>query len=84
MQTRKTQNSIVATVNELATFIRANAPIKFGKVAIAKKVAPSTLYGYVKIMLDLCEDIQFEHGVFSVTVEAMKKNEATKETGEVG
>lgn len=66
METRHTQNKIMATVNELAEFIRKNAPIRFGKVAAAKKIAPSTLYGYVKVMLDNTTDIIYEHGVFDV------------------
>jgi len=66
METRRTQNRIMATVNELADFIRKNAPIRFGVVAAKKKIAPSTLYGYVKIMLDNCGDIRYEHGVFTI------------------
>jgi hypothetical protein len=60
----------MATVNELAIFIRENAPVKFGQVAAQKKIAPSTLYGYIRIMLDICDDIEFEHGVFSLKIKA--------------
>jgi hypothetical protein len=66
METRKTQNAIGATVNELAAFIRENAPIKFGEVCLKKKIAPSTLHGYVRVMLDVCEDIHFSHGLFTL------------------
>lgn len=53
-------------MNELASFIRANAPVKFGKVASGLHIAPSTLYGYTKIVLDLCNDITYSHGTFDV------------------
>lgn len=66
MKTRKTQNAIMATVNELSTFIRANAPVKFGKVASSLHIAPSTLYGYSKIMVDMCNDITYSHGTFDI------------------
>lgn len=72
METRKTQNAIAASVNELATFIRENAPIKFGAVCLKKHIAPSTLYGYVKILLDVCDDIHYDHGVFTVNGEVPK------------
>jgi len=66
METRRTQNRIMATVNELAEYIREHAPIKFGEVAAAKKIAPSTLYGYVGILLDTHKDIVYEHRTFTV------------------
>jgi hypothetical protein len=66
METRKTQNAIQATVNELASFIRKNAPVKFGKVASNMHIAPSTLYGYTKIVLDMCSDITYSHGTFDI------------------
>lgn len=69
MNTRKTRNQVMSTVNELAEYIREYAPVKFGKLVVEKKIAPSTLYGYVRVMLDLCEDIQFEQGIFSLRVE---------------
>jgi len=64
MQTRSTQNAIAASVNELAQFIRENSPIKFGEVCLRKHVAPSTLYGWKKILLDVCPDIHYSHGTF--------------------
>ena len=67
METRKTQNRIAATINELAKYIRAHAPVKFGAVCMAKKIAPSTLYGYVGILLDTHKDITYEHRTFTVT-----------------
>lgn len=67
METRKTQNRIAATINELAEYIRLHAPVKFGAVCIAKKIAPSTLHGYIRVMLDVTDDIIFEHGTFTVT-----------------
>jgi len=73
METRKTQNAIQATVNELTSFIRKNAPVKFGKVASSLHIAPSTLYGYIKIMLDMSEDIEYSHGVFSVKASKLHK-----------
>jgi len=59
----------MATVSELASYIRANAPVKFGEVCTKKHIAPSTLYGYSKIMLDVCNDITYENGVFHVKKE---------------
>jgi len=56
----------MATINELAAFIRKNAPVKFGVVCTKKHIAPSTLYGYVKIMLDVCDDIHYDNGLFTV------------------
>jgi len=73
METRKTQNAIMATVNELADFIRKNAPVRFGKVASSLHIAPSTLYGYMKIMGDLCEDISYSHGVFTINASKLHK-----------
>lgn len=69
MKSRKTQNSVMATANELSQFIRNNAPVKFGKVASSLHIAPSTLYGYTKVMLDMCNDITYAHGVFDVKKE---------------
>lgn len=66
METRKTRNRIMATVNELADFIRKNAPIKFGVVCAKKHIAPSTLYNYTRILLDMCSDIRYEGGTFYV------------------
>lgn len=66
METRKTQNRIAATVNELAEFIRENAPVKFGKLCLAMKIAPSTLYGYIGILLDTHQDIKYSHRTFTV------------------
>lgn len=73
METRKTQNAIQATVNELTSFIREHAPVKFGKVASGLHIAPSTLYGYMKIMGDLCEDIEYSHGTFTVKASKLHK-----------
>jgi len=73
METRKTQNAIMATVNELADFIRKNAPVRFGKVASSLHIAPSTLYGYMKIMGDLCEVISYSHGVFTIKASKLHK-----------
>jgi len=56
----------MASVNELATYIRKKAPVKFGKVCVDMHLAPSTLYGYTKILLDMCQDIRYENGVFTV------------------
>lgn len=66
METRKTQNRIMATINELAKFIRKNTPVKFGELAVEMHIAPSTLYGYIKILLDKTDDITYERGVFRV------------------
>ena len=66
METRPTQNAIAASINELAQFIRENAPIKFGQVCLKKHIAPSTLYGWKKILLDVCTDIEYEHGIFKI------------------
>jgi hypothetical protein len=66
METRPTQNAIGASINELASFIRENAPIKFGTVCLKKHIAPSTLYGWKKLLLDVCTDIKYDHGVFKV------------------
>lgn len=66
METRKTQNAIGATVNELAEYIRANAPIRFGEICLKKKIAPSTLHGYVRVLLDVTKDIHYSHGLFTV------------------
>lgn len=59
----------MATINELAGFIRSNAPVRFGVICTKKHIAPSTLYGYIKILLDVCTDITYENGVFNVIVE---------------
>lgn len=59
----------MATINELAGFIRSNAPVSFGVLCTKKHIAPSTLYGYIKIMLDVCTDITYQRGVFYVIVE---------------
>jgi len=56
----------MATVMELASFIRKHEPVRFGVVCTKKHIAPSTLYGYIKIMLDVCLDIKYENGVFYV------------------
>lgn len=56
----------MATVMELASFIRKHKPVRFGVVCTEKHIAPSTLYGYIKIMLDVCTDIHYENGVFHV------------------
>lgn len=66
METRPTQNSIAATINELATFIRKNAPISFGQMCLQKHIAPSTLYGWKHVLLDVCPDIICKHGIFDV------------------
>jgi len=66
MESRKTQNRIAATINELADYIRKHAPVKFGELAMAKKIAPSTLYGYTGILLDTHKDIIYEHRTFTV------------------
>jgi len=66
METRQTRNAVAASVNELADYIRKNAPIKFGEVAMKMHVAPSTLQGWKRILLDTCLDIKFSHGVFTV------------------
>jgi hypothetical protein len=66
METRKTQNRIAATINELAEYIRQHAPIKFGELCMVKKIAPSTLYGYIGILLDTHKDIIYEHRTFTV------------------
>lgn len=72
METRKTQNRIAATTNELAEHIRKHAPIKFGALAMSMKIAPSTLYGYVGILLDTHPDIVYEHRTFSIKKEGLQ------------
>ena len=66
MQSRLTRNNVMATANELAEFIRKNAPVKFGQVCIKKQIAPSTLYNYMKILLSVYEDIHYANGEFIV------------------
>jgi len=66
MDSIRTQNRVMSTINELADFIRKNAPVRFGKVAVTKHIAPSTLYGYIKILLDLHDDITYQRGTFFV------------------
>jgi hypothetical protein len=66
MQSRKTQNNVMATINELAELIRKDAPIEFGLVCAKKHIAPSTLYNYIRVLLPLCKDIKYINGVFEV------------------
>jgi hypothetical protein len=66
METRSTRNAIGASINELARFIRKTAPVTFGEVCLKMHVAPSTLYGWKKILLDTCSDIHFSNGTFNV------------------
>jgi len=67
MNTRETRNRIMASVNELAAFIRENAPVSFGEVCVKKHIAPSTLYNYMRILKDMVRDIKYENGIFYVT-----------------
>ena len=67
METRETRNAVAASINELAAFIRKEAPVSFGQVALKMHVAPSTLQGWKRVLLDTCEDIKYSHGTFIVT-----------------
>lgn len=66
METRETRNAVAASVNELATYIRKEGPVTFGQLCMKMHVAPSTLYGWKKILLDMCPDIRYSHGKFDV------------------
>lgn len=66
MQSRQTRNAIAASITELATYIRKEGPVNFGQVCVKMHIAPSTLYGWKKILLDMCPDIKYSHGVFKV------------------
>jgi len=66
METRQTRNAVAASINELSTYIRKEGPVKFGQVCVKMHIAPSTLYGWKKILLDMCPDIKYSHGLFTV------------------
>jgi hypothetical protein len=66
METRPTRNDIMASVTELADYIRKKGSVKFGRVCVDMHIAPSTLHGWKKVLLDTHEDIKYNHGVFMV------------------
>jgi hypothetical protein len=57
-------NKVAAEINKMADYIRKNSPVKFGELMMYMSMRPSTLHQYKKVLLDLCEDIRFEHGLF--------------------
>lgn len=64
METRKTRNAVGASINELAGYIREKGEVSFGQVCLKMHIGPSTLYGWKRILLDTCPDIEFSHGKF--------------------
>jgi len=66
METNKLNNNVAALLNELATYIRQNAPVKFGELCVKMHVAPSTMYGYIRLLKDMCSDISYSRGIFYV------------------
>jgi len=64
METNKINNNVAALVNELAAYIRKNGPVKFGELCVKMHIAPSTMYGYIRLLKDMCMDITYSHGVF--------------------
>jgi len=64
METNKINNNIAALLNELADYIRRNTPVRFGQLCLKMHVAPSTMYGYVRLLLDMYTDITYSRGVF--------------------
>lgn len=78
METNKINNNVAALLNELTSFIRKNSPVKFGEACVKMHIAPSTMYGYIRLLKDMCTDISYSRGVFYV-----EKHLAEPETKEV-
>jgi len=64
METNKLNNNVAAMLNELAVYIRKNTPVKFGELCVKMHIAPSTMYGYIRLLKDMCTDISYSRGVF--------------------
>jgi hypothetical protein len=39
--------------------------IPFGELCLKMSMAPATMYGYMKLMRNVCTDIKYEDGLFS-------------------
>jgi len=66
MSSKRTPNTIMEKTNHLIAYVRKHAPVKFGKVCVDMHMAPSTLFNYIRIMTDVCDDITYEGGKFFV------------------
>ena len=59
------RSNVVARLNKIAEIIREKKAVPFGELCVQIGIAPSTMYGYIRVMKNLFLDIKFEDGLFT-------------------
>ena len=59
------KSNVVARLNKIAEIIREKKAVPFGEPCVQIGIAPSTMYGYIRVMKNLFLDIKFQDGLFT-------------------